>query len=95
MNQDAKLVRMANQIAEFFKAYPKDQAEVGIHDHIVAFWTPKMRSQLDVQIAAGAAGVSPLVVGAMDPNTLTAKNPTDKEAAGPGEVGEIGASDAG
>lgn len=94
MNQDDKLVRMANQIADFFKAYPEDQAVAGIHDHIVAFWTPKMRERLDVQIAQGAPGVSPLVVAATEARSV-ATSPAQKEAAGPGAVGEIGASDAG
>ncbi len=94
MNQDAKLVRMANQIADFFQAYPTDQAKAGIHHHIVSFWTPKMRAQLDAQIAAGVEGLDPLVIGALDEVTR-AKNPASKEIAGPAEVGEIGASDAG
>ena len=42
MNHE-KLVRMANQIADFFKSYPEEQAQAGIRDHIVAYWTPGMR----------------------------------------------------
>jgi formate dehydrogenase subunit delta len=94
MNQDDKLGRMANQIADFFKSYPDDQAVAGIHDHIVAFWTPKMRDKLEHQIAEGAAGLSPLVVAAMSARG-GARSPVEKEAAGPAQVGEIGASDAG
>ena len=49
-----KLVRMANQIALFFRSYPENEAVAGIHNHIVAFWTPKMRR--DIEDYADEAG---------------------------------------
>ena len=91
---EGKLVRMANDIAAFFQAYPPDEATAGIHDHIRSFWTPKMRDQLRTAAAAGTPGMNPLVIRAMS-EMPHARNPADKEAAGPAEVGEIGASDAG
>lgn len=91
---DDKLARMANNIASFFQSYPHDQAVVGIHDHLKAFWTPKMRATLAGAVKGGAAGLNPLVVEAMG-DAPPGRNPTGKEAAGPAEVGEIGASDAG
>lgn len=52
------LVRMANQIAQFFAAYPDDDAIDGIRDHLEKFWAPAMRKELlsivdGLQIAEG------------------------------------------
>jgi formate dehydrogenase subunit delta len=41
-----KLVYMANQIGDFFKSYPHDQAVKGIKEHIEKFWDPRMLSQI-------------------------------------------------
>ncbi|WP_373064754.1 formate dehydrogenase subunit delta, partial [Zavarzinia sp.] len=41
-----KLVRMANQIAAFFKAQGAASAPAEIADHLVKFWDPRMRSQI-------------------------------------------------
>ena len=30
----AKLARMANQIADYFRSYPEDEAVAGVHEHI-------------------------------------------------------------
>jgi formate dehydrogenase subunit delta len=41
------LVRMANDIGNFFRAEPvRDDAVAGIANHIAKFWTPRMRSKL-------------------------------------------------
>lgn len=40
-----KLVYMANQIGDFFKSYPHDQAVKGIKEHIEKFWDPRMLKQ--------------------------------------------------
>jgi len=89
----AKLVRMANQIASFFRSYPDDQAVHGIHDHLVAFWTPSMRAALLADANREGHELDPLVAKAL----LTfapGKSPIEKEVAGPEQVGELG-SDAG
>jgi len=90
MNHE-KLVRMANQIADFFGSYPEQQAQAGIRDHIVAYWTPGMRRQL--LTALDETGLNPLVGEALrtDP---TAASPIEKEIAGPDELGAM-ESDAG
>ncbi len=88
-----KLARMANQIASFFRSYPEDQAVRGIHDHLVAFWTPGMRAALLAHVNRGGLELDPLVTKAL----LTfagGKSPIEKEVAGPEQVGELG-SDAG
>lgn len=51
------LVHMANQIGEFFSAYPdRNEAMEGIATHIRKFWEPRMRLQLFEGIDAGHTG---------------------------------------
>jgi formate dehydrogenase subunit delta len=44
--EGAKLVRMANQIAAFFRSYPEATAQEGIRGHLLSFWTPRMLQDL-------------------------------------------------
>jgi len=60
-----KLVRMANQIGQFFQSQPHDAAVAGIVDHLRSFWTPKMRRQIADHAAAGGAGLDPLTLEAV------------------------------
>ena len=94
MDTGAKLDHMANQIASFFRSYPDEEAVAGIHEHIRSFWSPSMRRDLVARADAGHAKLDILVVKALH-SLATARSPARKEAAGPAEVGEIGASDAG
>jgi len=55
-----ELVRMVNQIADFFRAYPPEEAEHGIELHIRDFWEPRMRRALALRLAIGGAGLSDL-----------------------------------
>ncbi len=58
------MIRMANQIAAFFKTQPKiDQAQ-GVADHISDFWEPRMKAQLVAYVIDGGAGLDDLVVEA-------------------------------
>lgn len=41
-----ELVRMANQIAQFFAVYPDTEAVEGVRDHLAKFWAPAMRKEL-------------------------------------------------
>ena len=93
MDAGAKLDAMANQIAAFFRSYPQEEAVAGVHDHLRAFWSPAMRRDLAARAEAGA-GLDSLVVAALQALT-TGQSPVRREAQGPAEVGEIGASDAG
>jgi formate dehydrogenase subunit delta len=54
--EDDDIVRMANQIAQFFAAYPEEDAIEGVRDHMVKFWPPSMRKDLLV----AANGLVPL-----------------------------------
>ncbi|GJD95163.1 formate dehydrogenase subunit delta [Methylobacterium iners] len=88
-----KLVRMANQIATFFRSYPEDEAVAGIHKHIVAFWTPKMRHALVAYGPTAGSGLDPLVMQAFR-GQPQAESPIRAAARDPHLLG-AGASDAG
>lgn len=64
-NQD-KLVRMANQIADFFVPYPHEEQVREVRKHMTAFWSPVMKRDLFALIAAGEAGLRPVVVEAAE-----------------------------
>jgi formate dehydrogenase subunit delta len=47
MSGDSQLVKMANDIGNFFRSEPKRKdAVAGIANHISKFWTPRMREKL-------------------------------------------------
>ena len=54
------LVRMANQIADFFKSQGDSEAIAGTEDHILKFWDPRMRTQLMAHLDAGGQGLTPI-----------------------------------
>ncbi len=60
----ADIVRMANQIAAFFKSYPHDEAVAGVTTHIKDYWEPRMKKALAAHIAGGGTGLEPLVLEA-------------------------------
>ncbi|KAB2939353.1 MAG: formate dehydrogenase subunit delta [Hyphomicrobium sp.] len=65
--ENRDIVRMANQIAAYFEAYPRTEALDGIANHIRNFWSPRMRKQLNEHIENGGEGLSPLVTAAVAP----------------------------
>jgi len=60
------LVRMANQIADFFKIQPADKAVEGTADHIRRFWDPRMRAMMAIHLAHGGAGLNPIARHAVE-----------------------------
>lgn len=58
------IVRMTNQIVDFFKAYPHDVAVKETATHIRSFWDPRMRSQLFELLAGGGQGLSEIALEA-------------------------------
>jgi formate dehydrogenase subunit delta len=58
------LVRMANQIADFFKIQSEADAVVGTADHIKKFWDPRMRAQMAKHLAHGGEGLQPIALKA-------------------------------
>lgn len=60
------LVRMANQIADFFRLQPQEQAVAATADHIRRFWDPRMRAKMAEHLAHGGAGLNPIARSAAD-----------------------------
>ncbi len=69
------MVRMANQISDFFKSYGEDNAKKEIATHINSFWEPRMRRDFFAHLDKGGEGLNALVKAAAS----TIKRP--KEAA--------------
>ena len=61
---DETLIRMANQIADFFTPYTEEEAVAGIAGHIKSFWEPRMREGLAKIVASGGEGLKPQVLEA-------------------------------
>ena len=59
------LVRMANQIADFFKVQSETEAVAGTADHIRRFWDPRMRSQMALHLDHGGDGLNPIALKAV------------------------------
>lgn len=79
------LIRMANQIADFFQPYTEEQAVAGVQDHIQKFWTPQMRRDLEAHLDHGGEGVRPSVIKAFH-RLARVESPARRASAGPGEV---------
>ncbi len=92
-NPNDKLVRMANQIAAFFRSYPEDEAVAGIHKHLHAFWAPKMIRDLVAYAPEAGDRLDAFVVKAIETEPKT-ESPVRPATRNPQLVGE-GASDAG
>jgi formate dehydrogenase subunit delta len=60
MNID-RLVRMANDIGNFFRSEPDHALAVdGIASHIRRFWDPRMRKEIIAHLDGGGDGLSDL-----------------------------------
>lgn len=57
----AKLIRMASEIAAYFAAYPAEQAAQSIADHINRFWPPQMRADFLAATAGPDTSLPPLL----------------------------------
>ncbi len=64
-DQRARLGRMAGQIADFFSAYPEDQAVGAVAEHINQFWSKRMRADFLELYGASAEGLHPLAAKAL------------------------------
>ncbi|KAA3516893.1 formate dehydrogenase subunit delta [Agrobacterium vitis] len=71
-----KLIRMANQIAQFFNTQPEHERVQGVATHINKFWEPRMRRQFFEMIDTGQEGFDPLVIEA----AKLIKRPVDNSA---------------
>jgi formate dehydrogenase subunit delta len=79
----ADLVRMANQIAGFWSAYPKAEALDSIAKHIHSNWERRMRDTLKAHIDKGGEGLSPLALEAMKEYFKGPKRPSPAPAKTP------------
>lgn len=59
------MVRMLNQIADFYIPYTQSEAVAGIEKHVHSFWEPRMREQLRKYMEDGGKGLSPVVITAL------------------------------
>jgi formate dehydrogenase subunit delta len=60
--QTRDMVRMANQIAEFFKSYSEKEALEGIADHFNKFWETRMRKDFFAHLDKGGEGFDALII---------------------------------
>lgn len=58
-------IRMTNDIAAAFRHLPEEQAAKAIAEHLHKFWDPRMRSRLSECVDAGAEGLVPVAVAAV------------------------------
>lgn len=58
------MLRMANQIADFFKGYSREDAVKESANHLNNYWDPRMRKQLFAHLAKGGEGLDPLIIEA-------------------------------
>ncbi|PSS58738.1 formate dehydrogenase subunit delta [Pseudomonas sp. BBP2017] len=61
------LIKMANQIAQYFASEPdQQQAVLGVRNHLQMYWTPGMRKELLTwQMAHKGAELHPLAQAAL------------------------------
>jgi formate dehydrogenase subunit delta len=58
------MVRMANQMADFFKSYGAEEGTKELATHINNFWAPPMRREFFEYIARGGKEFEPMVMAA-------------------------------
>lgn len=60
------LVKMANDIGNFFASEPDDATAIaGIANHVRRYWEPRMRRQIYAHLAAGGNGLNELARAAV------------------------------
>ena len=62
--ENRDMLRMANQIADFFKGYPREDARTEAATHLNNYWDPRMREHLFEHLAKGGEGLDPLIIEA-------------------------------
>jgi len=63
------LVKMANQIGQFFEASPdREQAIQDIATHLKRFWEPRMRTAIVSHVNNGGEGLLPIVLESIQEN---------------------------
>jgi formate dehydrogenase subunit delta len=63
------LVKMANQIGQFFQFEPdQNQAVSDVASHLKRFWDPRMRKAIISHVQSGGEGLQPIVIKAIQEN---------------------------
>ena len=62
--ENRDMLRMANQIADFFRSYPHDDAVKEAATHLNNYWDPRMRKHFFDYLAKGGEGLDPLIIEA-------------------------------
>ncbi|TIS76490.1 MAG: formate dehydrogenase [Mesorhizobium sp.] len=85
MSTGEKLVRMANQIADFFHSKPREEGIAGVAEHINKFWEPRMRRQLFEMLDGASAKIKrPKTPEQADTSIgYTGRGPVQAESAAP------------
>ncbi|WP_047539767.1 formate dehydrogenase subunit delta [Methylotenera versatilis] len=65
--QTEQLIKMANQVGDFFESYPDQvQAQQGIAEHLNRFWALAMRRQIAAHVKeANGVGLHAKVISAI------------------------------
>jgi formate dehydrogenase subunit delta len=61
-----KLVRMANQIADFYAVMPEREATEGAATHLSLYWTPKMIREIIAFADQGHPGLNAIAARAVE-----------------------------
>ena len=61
-----RLVRMANQIGDFYAAMPEREATAGSASHLRLYWTPKMIREIIAFADQGHPGLNAVAARAID-----------------------------
>jgi formate dehydrogenase subunit delta len=86
------LVRMANDIGNFFRAQGEERAIMGISNHIRLFWEPRMKKQIFEHLHNGGAGLNPLTLKALQKlsHDMRGKSTAAEAQAALAEMAEVG-----
>jgi formate dehydrogenase subunit delta len=79
VSSDSDIMRMANDIANFWKYYPLSDARENFAEHINKYWNPKMRRRLHELALEEAATFQDLVVKSIDLVKCEHHNPIKAE----------------
>ena len=71
-----KLVRMANQIGDFFAQMGDAAATRGVARHLERFWTPKMIGEIIYYLDSGRSGLNPAATRAIASRKPEARSET-------------------
>jgi formate dehydrogenase subunit delta len=61
-----KLVRMANQIGDFYATMPEREATAGAASHLRLYWTPKMIREIIAFADQGHSGLNRVAARAVE-----------------------------